>query len=145
MGATSVNRFKCPDFDEAFRAVEDLEWAVRLEQQDVRIGTVQSLDFYWRRHSGKRHGNGTRQRVQGNLRLLHKHQGYFDSHPREKAKRLHRIGLFEYLLGSRRLGLRYAARSFATHPTVDAAELAVRVFLPRSVSWTSLKNLSGRG
>lgn len=143
MGATSVVAEMCPDFDVDFRAVEDIEWMVRVQEHRPRIMAVQSRDFLWRVHRGERHLNGVPARIRGHRQLLEKHAAYYAAHRAEYAERLHRVGLLYYRLGMRRRALRFALSSLRVRPSVDAAQLVARVGLPQRVNLARLGEVIG--
>lgn len=141
-GSTSVERAICPELDVSFAACEDHDWALRLTNASHSITVLDTLDHLWRPHSGYRHGNGVIARIEGHHMLLEKHREHYDRHPLELAVRYHHVGLLHYSLGRRRRSLTFALRSLRTYPTVGAAELVARAFLPRWVNWSQLRRRS---
>lgn len=142
-GSTSVERAICPELDVSFAACEDHDWALRLTNSSHSITVLDSMDHLWRPHGGYRHGNGVIARIEGHDMLLDKHREHYNRHPRELAVRYHHVGLLHYTLGQRRRSLAFALRSLRTFPTVGAAELVARAFLPRWVNWSQLRRRRG--
>lgn len=144
MCATSITKVLCPPLDESLRAVEDIEWAVRVDQNQPVIKAVQSPDFLWRVHTGERHLNGIPARIFGHRQLLEKQSEYYAAHSAERAERLHHVGLLYYKYGKRGRALRFALASLRVRPSTGAAELVLRVGLPQAVSWAALRSSMAR-
>lgn len=126
MGALSVRRELCPDFDESFRASQDLEWGIRLMRAAPAVVMVDSADFIWRRHEGPRHGNDQSARILASHRLLQTYASHYDRYPAQKAFRLYRLGVMSLMQGQGRQALGYARRSLTARPSWAAVRLAVR-------------------
>lgn len=125
MGQDSVARDLCPDFDESFVACEDADWAIRVWQNAHSVALISPADFLWRRHSGYRHHNGTRARIEGTKQLLEKHREYYSTHRRERSFRLYRMALLYWGSGSYLETRKYALASLKAHANLRAAKWLV--------------------
>jgi hypothetical protein len=99
VGAAAIERSVVPLFDERFRALQDVEWWLRLAQAQ-RFATEPEVCYLFRIHDGVRHGNGMEARIGFRLRLLDKHSEYFRNHPRALAFQWKRLGLNASTLGA---------------------------------------------
>lgn len=115
LGATSVERERVPHFDERYEASDDVEWWLRMAQ-GLTVATDPRIGLLYRVHGGPRPRTGYRKRVENGYMLFEQHAEWFDRHPRAKAFRLMRMGLYESRLGQRRAALRLLARSFRLNP-----------------------------
>jgi glycosyltransferase involved in cell wall biosynthesis len=101
VGQVSLVRDIAPRFDERYRGSEDVEWWLRLAQQQP-VKTSPEVGYVWRSHGGPRHRNGLEARVEGLELLLEQYQSYFDSHRRALAFQKKQIGLAQLSLGNAR-------------------------------------------
>lgn len=129
-GALSVERSHWVDLDPDFRACEDVDWVMRLQERCSQMALIESGDWVWGRHDGPRHLNGVVARVAGSMRLLEKHAAYYSREPRAHAQRLARLGHLHRYLGHRRQAMVFAIQSFLRRPNVDAVKLGMRVVIP---------------
>jgi hypothetical protein len=119
IGQLTAERSALPRLDERFRAVEDVEWWLRVAQ----MGTFETVDragYIFREHDGARHGNAAAARVSERGKMLELHAQWFESHPSARAFQLRRIGEQSAALGKYRDARRALARSFRARPDVRA-------------------------
>jgi glycosyltransferase involved in cell wall biosynthesis len=127
LGATAVRRDVVEQFDEDYRATQDVEWWLRMSAR-ASVWTVPKVGLLYRRHAGERHLNGTTARIQASLRLLETERSYFDAHPRAAAFRWMRIGLMAREAGDTRLARRALWRSSRTRPNARSLWHLVQAF-----------------
>jgi glycosyltransferase involved in cell wall biosynthesis len=120
MRLVAIERGVAPRFDESFTACEDLEWWLRLART-VTVATVPRIGCVVRRHTGPRHGTGTRERIDGRLRLLQMYDGYYRDHPRAAAFAWKRVGLLALAEGRPALARRALLRSLRLRPELRSA------------------------
>ena len=129
MNTVSVSRAICLPFDPAFRACEDLEWGIRLQQRTSEVVSVDSVDSLWRKHEGTRHGNPRSARILASKELLQLHADHYEAHPQQKAFRLNRIGQMLLASDSPGVAVKFAALSLLTSPTMRSAALVAKSLL----------------
>jgi glycosyltransferase involved in cell wall biosynthesis len=129
VGATMLERLGCPRFDERWKAVEDVEWWLRVAAMHP-VTTVTDIGYLVRRHDAPRVGNGPSARVQENLELLEARAEWFAAHRRAAAFRLRRAALIAASSGDRRLARRLLLRSLARRPSVRSSWHLVRTLRP---------------
>lgn len=131
LDAVSVRREAVLEFDPRYLASQDVEWWIRMA--DGRsVSTVPNVGCLMRRHSGPRHGNDARARVEFGCRLLEERAEYFRAHPRAKAFRWFRIGLHAARAGERNKALGAMLRSLRTRPSPRVAAHFVRMLVQPS-------------
>jgi glycosyltransferase involved in cell wall biosynthesis len=108
LGATAVRREHCLEFDERYRACEDLDWWLRMAVVHP-VTSTNEVGWLWRRHDADRGSLGPMARIAGSRQMLDDHADYFASHPRAAAFRWYRIGRLAAEVGDARLR-RAAAR-----------------------------------
>ena len=116
----AVLRAEALRFDEAYLGSEDIDWWLRMSER-VPVATVERIGVLVRRHEGLRGLAGARARIDGSLRLLEMHAGYFATHPMAHAFRWRRIGLMAVSVGDRSLARRAQLRSLQARPTLRSA------------------------
>lgn len=116
-GALSITRSAWLDLDESYIASQDVDWWIRLASLNNSITRIHSDDLVIRKHSGVRHINGTRARVDASIRLLQQHRLFFESHPTARSFRMARVSLMSSSLGDRSKAIGYAARSLLSRPS----------------------------
>lgn len=131
MGCVSVKREICPEFDTAYVACEDIDWALRVAKLSIRAARIDSPDFVWRRHGGPRHLNGTEARIAGSLKLLSQHSDYYSAHRTAKADKLDRIGYLHLRRQDRPRAVMFALKSILTRPNWQAFKLMLRAICDR--------------
>lgn len=129
LGQTLILREACPQFDETFAAVEDVDWWIRATARTNRIVTVGALTYLVRQHAGERAGHGRPVRLLASYQLLRKHADYFRSHPRARWFRILRIAQLESKPG---YAVASATRALAAARTPKQAAVSARV-LARAV------------
>lgn len=117
VGATSVVRELCPEFDASYPAAEDLDWWLRLTIATDRVEFDDSADWLWRRHDGPRHEIGAMSRRAGRLKLMAQHAAYFRTHPRATAFSWRRIALLSLAIGKPKDALVAGTKSLLARPT----------------------------
>lgn len=127
MNNVSVSRAMCPTFDPEFRACEDIDWGIRLQQRTTEVVAIDSVDSLWRRHDGPRHRNAREARILASEELLRRHASHYDAHPSQKAARLYRIGYMYMQGGDLSKSSRYALRSLQASPTRSAVVLLAKI------------------
>jgi glycosyltransferase involved in cell wall biosynthesis len=130
LGATSVERARVPRFDERYEASDDVEWWLRLTQ-DCRVATTTNVGLMYRVHSGYRPRTGSSKRLQNGYMMLDEHAQWFAHHPRAKAFRLMRMGLYASRVGERKAAVRLLAQSFRLDPRLRTAWHCLRVAVAR--------------
>jgi glycosyltransferase involved in cell wall biosynthesis len=121
LGATAVRAERLVRFDETYRAVEDVEWWLRLAP-GARVATVPVVGCELRRHEGVRaNDTDVAGRIHASAQLLADHEEYFRAHPSARAFRLARMGLLALSLGDRREARRACLRSLRARPNGLAA------------------------
>jgi glycosyltransferase involved in cell wall biosynthesis len=132
--AVSVRREVVPAFNTEYLASQDVEWWLRLAKRTT-VRTVTSVGCLIRRHSGVRHGNDRRARIEFGRRLLDEQAAYFTSHPRAEAFRWFRLGLLAASVGDRRQARQALTRSLRSRwrPRVAAHLVKVLVVPTRAL------------
>lgn len=132
-GALSVAREHWVDLDPEFRACEDIDWVMRLQENCSTLAMIDSPDWVWGRHDGPRHLNGIQARIEGSQRLLDKHKGYYLRDAAAHAERLYRLGVLHRGARDRRSAFALALLSFRRRANLSAVRLALAsAFLPFS-------------
>jgi glycosyltransferase involved in cell wall biosynthesis len=116
LGQVALPLRDVPPFDPRFKAVEDVDWWLRLAKGRA-LGTVQEVGYLVRRHAGIRNLHGTEARVRGSLLLLEVHRDYFAQHPSAAAFRWKRIGILALATGDAALARRAFRVSFRLRPS----------------------------
>ena len=125
MGALTVRREVCLEFDPSYRACEDVEWGIRMLLQGLSVFYIFSFDFNWRRHGGPRHMNGIDKRIEGSLKLLEAHSEFYGQRRRQKAVRVSRLGDLYWRSSLYESALTSGARSCLIHPHLHCMRLVV--------------------
>jgi glycosyltransferase involved in cell wall biosynthesis len=128
-GCLVIRRELVPQFDPRYRALEDLDWWLRLAAT-VEVTTVPRVGYLVHRHTGVRGTNGPVARVRGGQLLLEEHAEYFRTHRRATALRWRMIGVSAMNLGDRDLARQALGRSLRAHPTAGTAKRFVRAMMP---------------
>lgn len=115
VGQTVASRASLVAFDERFRGGEDVEWWIRLAQQNT-VATVCRVGLLYRHHDGHRPGSGALVRAESLRRIFDLHARYFAAHPRATAFHWKRIGLTALRGGDRRAARRAFLRSLRARP-----------------------------
>lgn len=126
LGQTVIPRDVCPEFDERYPAMEDVEWWLRLSHALPVVSTPE-LGYLMRTHLGVRHGNGKAARAECSRQLLEQYEAYFARHSRARGFRLERHARLELLLGRRRVARGLAWRSVAAMPRPRSLVLAFSI------------------
>lgn len=130
VGQTIVHREIVPLFRPDLRAVEDIEWWMRLATL-AEVASIVSPDLLYRLHSGPRRGNAVDARITERLRLIDEHPEYFCTNRRAEAFQLRRIALMAQATGSKDIARRSMLRSLRRHPSPAGLVSAIRVLLGR--------------
>lgn len=120
VGRVAVMRTACPDFNESYATVEDVDWWLRTARASM-VCTVQRPGWASRAHDGPRHGTGTSQRIADSERLLAEHASYFAAHRRARAFRHYRIGVMAEQLRDHRRARTAFSRSLQAMPSLRAS------------------------
>jgi glycosyltransferase involved in cell wall biosynthesis len=115
LGQVCLVRTLTPRFDERFLGSEDVEWWLRVAGT-LAVTTVPQVGYLYRSHTGRRHANGLRARVEGTLRLLQLHSSYFATHPTARSFQWKQIGLAHLRLGECASARAAFARSLVAKP-----------------------------
>jgi hypothetical protein len=115
IGQTAVERSEMVPFDERLRASADVEWWIRMAQR-AHVTSVSGVGLVRRLHTGGRHGNDHRARVDALIRILEIQAEYFAAHPRAAAFQWQRIGVKALRIGDHRTAMKALGRSFVRHP-----------------------------
>jgi glycosyltransferase involved in cell wall biosynthesis len=131
LGATAVAATAMVPFDVRFRAVEDVEWWLRMAER-CPVDTIAEVGCEIRRHRGVRANRtdvGSRQGP--NQLLLDDRPMWFASHPRARAFRWSRMGAMAVSAGDTSAARDAYRTSMVAWPTVAAARGLLQVFRPR--------------
>lgn len=120
MGQTAVVRDRLVYFDESLRASADVEWWIRMAARNS-VWTVPQIGLRYRVHSGTRHNNAHRQRVQALRQIRHKHESYFRANRKAAAFHFRRIGFNALRAGMSVEAVGALWRSFVERPTARSA------------------------
>jgi glycosyltransferase involved in cell wall biosynthesis len=131
LGATSVERARILRFDERYEASDDVEWWLRLTQQ-CRVATTTNVGLLYRVHGGYRPRTGSSRRLQNGYMMLEEHAPWFARHPRAKAFRLMRMGLYASRIGERKTAVQLLAQSFRIDPKLRTAWHFLRAVVARA-------------
>jgi glycosyltransferase involved in cell wall biosynthesis len=131
LNGTAIRADCASRFDEAFLALQDAEWWVRMSR-DIPVATIERVGYVVRKHKGIRHRNDTVAKVRSTLLLLEKHAEYFATHPRAAAIRWRRAGVMARRLGDYKLARRAMASSFRLRPRLKTLGYLLRSLRPSS-------------
>lgn len=123
MNTVSVARDVCPPFDPLFRACQDIEWGIRLQQRENSLVGIESADSLFRLHDGPRHRNARRVRIGASKALLELHANHYDAHPWQKSYRHFRIAYMHFQEQEFKEAMRYALASLLLRPNRRALAL----------------------
>jgi glycosyltransferase involved in cell wall biosynthesis len=119
-GMTAVRRDVAVRFAPRWRAVEDVEWWLRLAQEHP-VTTVPRIGYLFRRSNAAHEYNGLDTRVAENIELLDEYADWFAAHPHAAAFRLKRAGLIAMHSGDPAAARRAFVRSLRVEPRADTA------------------------
>lgn len=122
LGKITIRRDICPRFDQRFSVSDDVDWWLRLAQQQP-FATV-FADAYIYRHHAETEKTGSSLRLADSLLLLETHREYFATHRRARAFRWARVAAYS---DSRHDGVRAVIRSLAAMPTRQGLVQALRL------------------
>ena len=126
MGAVSLERARCVELNESYRACEDLDWWLR-ETSSVKVTTVPEVDYLVRRHEASEARKAeSAVRAQFAYRLMDEHRDYFATHRRARSFRFLRIANLQRRGGDAHGALVAAWKSFRTRPSLRAGLAIVR-------------------
>jgi hypothetical protein len=130
LGQTAVWRDAWVELDETLRALEDVDWWIRVTKQHL-VATESEVGLLYRRHGGPRPDSlgGARARVDASLRLFDKHADYFAANRRAAAFHWFRIGIIALRVMDRRLARRALWRSLRLRPRGRTAYRLVRALV----------------
>jgi glycosyltransferase involved in cell wall biosynthesis len=117
LGQVAVERRLAPRFDETYRAVEDVEWWLRLSKT-CRLSTIREVGLIFVGDPAVRQKNGLEERIRQSMRLLTNEDAYFAQHPRATAFRWKRIAIMSAAAGDAKLARLAFARSLAAQPSL---------------------------
>lgn len=137
LGATAVRRAVAPQFDNGWKAIEDVMWWWELAQTST-VATVPAVGYLVRLHPTRRSWNTVNARVAENLRLLHERPDVVAT-PRALAHRWLRVGVMATEAGDHRTALvaflhhlRLRPRASAMAHVLRATARLARLARPRS-------------
>jgi hypothetical protein len=146
LGATAIRRDVVESFDERFTAQQDAEWWIRVSR-NLEVTTVPRIGYVVRRHSGPRHLNGTRERIECIRLMMDVHSDYFATHRKAAAFRWRRVGLLARSLGDLKEARSAFARSISTYPSPATGWHLIRSLsfgVPRRQPATTRPNISAK-
>jgi glycosyltransferase involved in cell wall biosynthesis len=117
LGQVTVERRLAPRFDETYRAVEDVEWWLRLSKT-CRLSTIREVGLIFVGDPAVRQKNGLEERIRQSIRLLTNEDAYFAQHPRARAFRWKRIAIMSAAVGDAKLARLAFARSLTAQPSL---------------------------
>lgn len=130
LGATAVAAEAMVTFDERYRAVEDVEWWLRMAER-AEVDTIAELGCEIRRHAGVRaNQTDVASRMAPNHLLLEQRAAYFARHRRARAFRWARMGAMAATSGQPALARRSYRRSWWARPNVQALRGLVASWRP---------------
>jgi glycosyltransferase involved in cell wall biosynthesis len=132
-GAVVVRRDRVPRFDPRYRALEDLDWWLRVAAT-LELTTVPRVGYLVHQHAGVRGTNGPTARVRGGQLLLEEHAEYFRTHRTAAALRWRMIGVTALNLGEHDVARRALARSLWARPTPGTLKRFLRSMVPSRAS-----------
>jgi tetratricopeptide (TPR) repeat protein len=130
LGATTIDRSVAQPFDEAFDAVQDVDWWIRTTEH-CRVATIPRFGYLIRRHEAPRNRNDLEARIRCTQLLLEKHADYFAAHRRAAAFRWKRLGLYLVRGEDYDQALECFARSFRLAPDARSLVHLARTFARR--------------
>jgi len=120
LGSTAVAADVMVAFDERYRAVEDVEWWLRMAER-AEVDTIAELGCEIRRHDGLRaNQTDVASRMTPNRLLLDERAAYFDRHRRARAFRWARMGSMAATSGQPALARQSFRRSLWARPNLPA-------------------------
>jgi glycosyltransferase involved in cell wall biosynthesis len=133
LGATAVAAEAMVPFDERYRALEDVEWWLRMAEQ-CAVDTIAALGCEIRRHGGPRaNQTDVASRMAPNHQLLDERATWFARHARARAFRWSRMGAMAVAAGQPTQARQAYLTSLRAHPTAAAGRGLVRAWVrPRS-------------
>jgi glycosyltransferase involved in cell wall biosynthesis len=129
LNGTAVRADCALRFDEAFLALQDTDWWVRMSR-DIPVSTIGQFGYVVRKHPGVRNRNDAAAKVRSTLLLLKKHSEYFAAHPRAAAIRWRRAGVIALRLGDYSQARRAMAKSFRLRPRLKTLSYLLRALRP---------------
>lgn len=132
-GTVVLPRVRTPRFDPRYRALEDLDWWLRVAAT-FAVATIPRVGYRIHHHEGVRDTNGSLARVHGGQLLLEDHAGYFRTHRTAAALRWQMIGVNALNIGDRRLARSAFARSLRAHPRWETGKQFVLALQPSRAS-----------
>jgi glycosyltransferase involved in cell wall biosynthesis len=128
LGSTAVAADAMVSFDERFRAVEDVEWWLRLAERSP-VDTIAEVGCEIRRHPGVRaNQTDVASRMDPNQRLLDERADWFATHRRARAFRWARMGAMATSAGQIDRARQAYLRSLRARPSVIAGRGLVRTW-----------------
>jgi glycosyltransferase involved in cell wall biosynthesis len=115
-GTVVLPRDRAPRFDPRYRALEDLDWWLRVAAA-FDVATVPRVGYLIHQHGGRRGTNGDEARLRCGQLLLEEHSDYFRVHRKATALRWRMIGVAAMNVGDRTTARRAFARSLRAAPT----------------------------
>jgi glycosyltransferase involved in cell wall biosynthesis len=131
LGATTVERTRVLRFDERYEASDDVEWWLRMVRAGLHVATASYVGLLYRVHAGYRPRTGAEKRLANGYMLLREHEDWFADHPRAKAFRFKRMGLYASRLGHRREALALLASSLRLDPKLKTVGHVARAAVAR--------------
>lgn len=130
LGTCTVARSSIVEFDERFRASEDVEWWLR-QAAVGPVRTIRMVLYLKRGHAGARLTTRLDLKLTARLALLEGHAAFFDSHPRAAAYHWRRAGGMALLLGQRSEARRAFMQSWRCERDVRTLVHLARTLLRR--------------
>ncbi len=131
LGATAVAAEAMVPFDVRYRALEDVEWWLRMAEESS-VDTIAALGCEIRRHEGTR-ANQTDMgsRMTPNLQLLDERAAWFERHAQARAFRWSRMGAMALAAGKPSKAREAYLTSMQARPSVAAGRGLVRAWARR--------------
>jgi hypothetical protein len=130
LGATAVTAEAMLSFDERYRAVEDVEWWLRLAAQHP-VDTIAEVGCEIRRHGGERANHtDVASRIEPSQRLLDERAEWFATHRRARAFRWARMGAMAATAGQPHRARQAYLRSLRARPSAGAGRGLLRTWRP---------------
>ena len=130
LGTCTVARSAIVEFDEGYRASEDVEWWLR-QAAVGPVRTIRAVLYLRRSHAGERLTTRLDLKLAARLELLEQHAAFFGSHPRAAAYHWRRAGGMALLLGQSGEARRAFVRSWRSQRDIRTLVHFARTLLPR--------------
>ena len=127
LGATTIRRCVCPQFDEDYLACEDVEWWIRVVSAGSTFASRSAVGYRVGRDDHERILNSHGARLEFSYRLLDHHRGFYARRPAARAFRWKRIAVMERERGEHAAARAAIRRSLRNAATRSAGREAARI------------------